>query len=436
MANALIAVEAIANSGLQVLQRHDPFLMLSNKKFQNFSTTVAGVEGTTVRYQLPPKINVASNQGLGNVSFDAFSQRVQAIVCDQTEVAAYAFSSEDLALFSRATTRAAAIELADRMTGFGIADSAFSSIAQKMSFNLAQKYTESSYRFYGDGLTAINSQLQIAEAVNSMKDFGVGGGGEFKCVLPLTDSAPIVNSMLSQFVTRRNDDRAYDWELGKFNNTNFYNSAMIPIHYSGDTGTGGHIGTIQSVTSSIDPVTDEEFSVVTIYWATAPQNDANAVRPGDLFQVLDEPGIANARFLNTAGHTETNQPVQFASRGGHSTAAGVTTITTKNLLLHDATNVSPFRNVNRDLVGLTVKGLPNHRRGLIWNNDSLYMAMPKLGDLGPGAQTAVATDSMSGASIRCAYGTILAEQQVGYILSSLYGVGAARDYLTAVIFPV
>ena len=436
MANALIAVEAIANSGLQVLQRHDPFLMLSNKKFQNFSTTVAGVEGTTVRYQLPPKINVASNQGLGNVSFDAFSQRVQAIVCDQTEVAAYAFSSEDLALFSRATTRAAAIELADRMTGFGIADSAFSSIAQKMSFNLAQKYTESSYRFYGDGLTAINSQLQIAEAVNSMKDFGVGGGGEFKCVLPLTDSAPIVNSMLSQFVTRRNDDRAYDWELGKFNNTNFYNSAMIPIHYSGDTGTGGHIGTIQSVTSNIDPVTDEEFSVVTIYWATAPQNDANAVRPGDLFQVLDEPGIANARFLNTAGHTETNQPVQFASRGGHSTAAGVTTITTKNLLLHDATNVSPFRNVNRDLVGLTVKGLPNHRRGLIWNNDALYMAMPKLGDLGPGAQTAVATDSMSGASIRCAYGTILAEQQVGYILSSLYGIGAARDYLTAVIFPV
>ena len=436
MANALIAVEAIANSGLQVLQRHDPFLMLSNKKFQNFSTTVAGVEGTTVRYQLPPKINVASNQGLGNVSFDAFSQRVQAIVCDQTEVAAYAFSSEDLALFSRATTRAAAIELADRMTGFGIADSAFSSIAQKMSFNLAQKYTESSYRFYGDGLTAINSQLQIAEAVNSMKDFGVGGGGEFKCVLPLTDSAPIVNSMLSQFVTRRNDDRAYDWELGKFNNTNFYNSAMIPIHYSGDTGTGGHIGTIQSVTSNIDPVTDEEFSVVTIFWATAPQNDANAVRPGDLFQVLDEPGIANARFLNTAGHTETNQPVQFASRGGHSTAAGVTTITTKNLLLHDATNASPFRNVNRDLVGLTVKGLPNHRRGLIWNNDSLYMAMPKLGDLGPGAQTAVATDSMSGASIRCAYGTILAEQQVGYILSSLYGVGAARDYLTAVIFPV
>ena len=436
MANALIAVEAIANSGLQVLQRHDPFLMLSNKKFQNFSTTVAGVEGTTVRYQLPPKINVASNQGLGNVSFDAFSQRVQAIVCDQTEVAAYAFSSEDLALFSRATTRAAAIELADRMTGFGIADSAFSSIAQKMSFNLAQKYTESSYRFYGDGLTAINSQLQIAEAVNSMKDFGVGGGGEFKCVLPLTDSAPIVNSMLSQFVTRRNDDRAYDWELGKFNNTNFYNSAMIPIHYSGDTGTGGHIGTIQSVTSNIDPVTDEEFSVVTIFWATAPQNDANAVRPGDLFQVLDEPGIANARFLNTAGHTETNQPVQFASRGGHSTAAGVTTITTKNLLLHDATNASPFRNVNRDLVGLTVKGLPNHRRGLIWNNDALYMAMPKLGDLGPGAQTAVATDSMSGASIRCAYGTILAEQQVGYILSSLYGIGAARDYLTAVIFPV
>ena len=436
MANALIAVEAIANSGLQVLQRHDPFLMLSNKKFQNFSTTVAGVEGTTVRYQLPPKINVASNQGLGNVSFDAFSQRVQAIVCDQTEVAAYAFSSEDLALFSRATNRAAAIELADRMTGFGIADSAFSSIAQKMSFNLAKKYTESSYRFYGDGLTAINSQLQIAEAVNSMKDFGVGGGGEFKCVLPLTDSAPIVNSMLSQFVTRRNDDRAYDWELGKFNNTNFYNSAMIPIHYSGDTGTGGHIGTIQSVTSQVDPFTDEEFSVVEILWATAPQNDANAVRPGDLFQVLDEPGIANARFLNTAGHTETNQPVQFASRGGHSTAAGVTTITTKNLLLHDATNVSPFRNVNRDLVGLTVKGLPNHRRGLIWNNDALYMAMPKLGDLGPGAQTAVATDSMSGASIRCAYGTILAEQQVGYILSSLYGIGAARDYLTAVIFPV
>ena len=132
---------------------------------------------------------------------------------------------------------------------------------------------------YGNGSTAISSYQQLAQAIMFFKNYGSVAEG-IKVYLPDTVVPAVVGNGLNQFVPHRNDEIAMSWEVGDFGTpfVSYYQSNLMPIHVSGNTGV---LQQTLTVVSTNDP-TGQNVTQITVSGASA--SDANAVFSGDLFQ--------------------------------------------------------------------------------------------------------------------------------------------------------
>ena len=92
---------------------------------------------------------------------------------------------------------------------------------------------------------------------------------------------------------------ANSWEIGSFGTplVDYYQSNLMPLHTSGNTGVDQDTLTVVSVN---DP-TGQNVTQITVSGATA--SDADAVYSGDLFQFQDSvSGQTNLRYLTFIGH--------------------------------------------------------------------------------------------------------------------------------------
>lgn len=429
--NILQTVQTYQRSSLALLLNLCCFVSTANTKFKDFDKIQANL-GSTVTFDLPPRFTTAA--GLV-AAFEPANQRVLQLVCDQAANTSFAVTAQQRIFnlekgeedYMRVFGKSAMAELANQIEA-NLALNAISGVTSQLS-NSVNTYS-GPFRFYGDGATPISSYQQLAQAIMFFKNFGSVAEG-IKFYLPDTVIPSIVGNGLNQFVPRRNDDIAMSWEVGDFGSplVHYYQSNLLPIHVSGNTGVNAQTLT---VVSTNDP-TGQNVTQITVSGATA--SDASAVFQGDMFQFKD--GVTsqpNMRYLTFIGHTVSANPVQFAATANAAAnGSGLVTISLNNPLNWAG---GANQNLNNPIVaGMQLLTFPSHRAGLIVGGDAFYMAMPQLPEQSP-YDTANEYDPETGVSMRLTYGSLFGQNQTGMIYDNTWGSVVVPEYSERILVPL
>jgi len=429
--NILQQVQTYQRSSLALLLNLCCHISTANTKFKDFDKIQANL-GSTVTFDLPPRFTTAA--GLV-ASFEPAVQRVLQLVADQANNTSFAVTAQQR-IFNLEKGEE------DYMRVFG--KSAIAELANLVEINLALNWASAvvsqldgstntfsgPFRFFGDGSTAIASYQQLAQSVMFFKNFGAVAEG-MKIYLPDTIIPAIVGNGLNQFVPNRNDEIAMSWEVGDFGTPRvmYYQSNLMPIHVSGNTGVNGQTLT---VVSTNDP-TGQNVTQITVSGATA--SDASAVFAGDMFQFKDGVTLQpNMRYLTFIGHAVSANPVQFrATANAGANAGGLVTISiTPALNWAGGAN----QNLNNPIAaGMQLLTFPSHRCGGILGDDAFYIAMPQLPEQSP-FDTANEYDPDTHASLRLTYGSLFGQNQTGMIYDEVHGSVIVPEYSMRYLIPL
>jgi len=432
--NILQQVQTYQRSSLALLLNLCCHISTANTRFKDFDKIQANL-GSTVTFDLPPRFT--TTQGLV-ASFEPAVQRVLNLKADQANNTSFAVTSQQRIFnlekgeedYMRVFGKSAIAELANLVEG-NIALNWISGVQSQLVSPPTYNTFSGPYRFFGDGSTSLSSYQQLAQSVMFFKNYGAVAEG-MKIYLPDTVIPAIVGNGLNQFVPNRNDDIAMSWEVGDFGTplVKYYQSNLMPIHVSGDTGVNGNTLTIVSVN---DP-TGQSVTSITVSGATTV-SDTNAVLPGDLFQFKD--GVAgqpNMRYLTFIGHYPSANPVQVrAVAASPSNAAGNVTIQ-----IYPPLNWAGGANQNLNnpiAAGMQLLSFPSHRAGGILGGDALYMAMPQLPEQSP-YDTANEYDPDTSASLRLTYGSLFGQNQTGMIYDEVHGSVIVPEYSMRYMIPL
>lgn len=429
--NILQTVQTYQRSSLALLLNLCCFVSTANTRFKDFDKIQANL-GSTVTFDLPPRFTTAA--GLV-ASFEPAVQRVLSLACDQAANTSFAVTAQQRIFnlekgeedYMRVFGKSAMAELANQIEA-NIALNAVSGVNSQVT-NTVNTFS-GPFRFFGDASTPITSYQQLAQFIMFFKNFGSVAEG-IKFYLPDTIVPSIVGNGLNQFVPRRNDDIAMSWEVGDFGTplVHYYQSNLLPIHVSGDTGVNAQTLT---VVSTNDP-TGQNVTQITVSGATA--SDANAVFQGDMFQFKDGvSGQTNLRYLTFIGHVPSANPVQFAATANAAAnAAGNVTISINNPLNWAG---GANQNLNAPIVaGMQLLTFPSHRAGMVVGGDAFYVAMPQLPEQDP-FDTANEYDPETGVSMRLTYGSLFGQNQTGMIYDNTWGSVVVPEYSARLLVPL
>ena len=410
---------------------------IANKKFKNFNDLTANL-GDTVTFDTTPRYQ--SYAGLV-ITEQPSTQRVQSLVCSQAANVSAAYTDQQFILnvrdymdrFGMAAVKqlGTSIEgdiLRNFISGVTVND------PQNANFQ-GKQVNSGPFRFYGDGVTPINSFTQLAQSVANFEDFGAASH-KMCAILPVANIPAIVGTGLNQFAMTRNNETAMSWELGKFANTDWYESNLLPTHVSGTIGNAAAPNNVMTVVSTNDP-TGANVTTITFTEPTTG-TDANAIKAGDLFQFNDGvSGKPNMRFLTFIGHQVSQQPVQFRAIADAATVGGTVTVQIQTI---NGVGLVWAQNANQNLnnaiqAGMTVTPLPSHRAGILMSGDQSYLAMPRLPDQSP-FTTSNMTDPDSGASIRHYFGVQFGQNVRAYVRDSFWGSCLVSENSLRYAFPL
>jgi len=407
--NILQTVQTYQMSNLAYLQNLNCFVATANTKFKNFEKEVANL-GDTVTFDLPPRFTSANSL---IATFQSAEQRVETLTVDQAINVSYAFTAQQF-IFN----------VEDYMDKFG--KSAVMEMSANIEANIARVCVESPYRFYGDGITQINSYGQLAAALAMYRNYGAAKDNTKFYMSDIAQSA-VVNTGLNQFAPKRNDEAANSWDIGDFDKAAFYISNLLPVHTAGTLGEDGTVLTVVSVVKNAnDAITQIVFS--------GAGTDADAVKEFDKFQFSDGvAGQTNLRYLTFIGHKISSNPVQFRATADAASNAGNVTVDVYPPLKSAA---GSDRNLNVDIqAGMQATALPSHRAGMITAGNPLFLGMPMLPEEVP-FPTANETDPDTGVSLRMYYGSLFGQNQRGMIHDAIWGKKCVPEYAMSVIFPL
>lgn len=384
---------------------------IANKKFKNFNKLTANL-GDTVSWDLAPRS--FTTYGLVANNLMPMQQRTVTMSCTQSILSSMAFTAQQL-IFN----------VEDYMDRFG--KSKMNEIGSKVESDLLKNITSSvtvldptnpnfgqianlesgPYRFYGSadglgGLQPINSYLQLAEAIALFEEYGAANW-DLVSILPNLAIPAIANSALSQFVIKRNEDVASKWMVSDFNNCKWYSSTLLPIHYAGTVGNSAAPNNLLTLISTNDP-SGQNITQLTLSGATP--GDVNAIKRGDLMQIVDDPSYPLMRYLQFIGHNPSGARVQVRVTSDTSVVppdgSGNVTLNIYPALSSTPNNAN--QNLNNALAaGMKFQVMPSHRAGVLMSGNPLYLAMPQLPENIP-YPTVSSTDEETGVSIRHYWG--------------------------------
>jgi hypothetical protein len=431
--NTLQQVATYQESELIFLQNLCCFISTLNTQFKNFQEDEPMNNlGSTVNFDLPPR-GVVTNSLV--VNFQQAVQRVLSLSVDQQMSYANAFNNQQFIFnvkdYMNKFGRAAITELGTQIEA-NIALNLISGVVNNdpNSSNLGTLNTFSGpYRFYGDGLTSVNSFGQLANMLAAFRNYS---STKDKIKVYLSDIAvpQIVNSGLNQFVMKRNEEDSESWMVGNWQGVEFYQSNLLPIQVAGNVGVNGTTLTVLSTNDSTGA------NVTQITFSGAATSDASAIKSGDLLQFQDGvSGQPNMRFLTFVGHIPCAQPVQFrATANAASDGSGHVAISITPALCWQAGNQNYNLN-NAIAAGMQVKALPSHHAGLVVGADAFMLGMPKLPDEVP-FPTVSESDPDSGVSLRHYYGSQFGQNQRGYVRDCIFGSVLVPEYSMRIAFPL
>ncbi len=407
--NILQQVQTYQLSNLAYLQNLNCFVATANTKFKNFEKLTANL-GDTVTFDLPPRFTVAASLV---ATFQSADQRVENLTVDKAINVSYAFTAQQF-IFN----------VEDYMEQFG--KSAVMEMSAEIEADIATVCVESPFRFYGDGITPINSYGQLAASLSMFRNFGAAKDNTKYYLSDIAQSA-IVNTGLNQFALDRNNKSANSWDVGDFDRAAFYVSNLLPVHTAGTVGEDGAVLTVVSV------VKDANDAVIQIVFSGAG-TDADAVKEFDKFQFSDGvSGQPNLRYLTFIGHKVSSNPVQFRALNDAASSGGNVTVDVYPPLKASAGNT---RNLNFEIAaGMQVTALPSHRAGMITAGNPLFLGMPMLPEEVP-FPTGNEVDPDTGVSLRMYYGSLFGQNQRGMIHDAIWGKKCVPEYAMSVIFPL
>lgn len=427
--NILQTVQTYQKSMLARLLNLNCFINKSNKRFKDFNS-LANNLGDTVLFDAPPRFT--SNSGLVVSTFDNVAQETRTLTIDGSRNVNFAADANQLILNIDNNNYRPIFE-----------KSAITELGAYIEQDVASVIPTNTYRFYNPGVVGsgpytpapVNSYGQLANALAQYRAFG-SAPTDYEMFLPNLAIPNIINSGLNQFVMNRNNEIANSWELGRFDNCDFMQSNLLPLHTSGTTGNSQQLLTVVSVTRGAD------FGITSITLSGATDSDASAVLASDLFQFQDNvSGQANVHFLTWTGHTVTGLPFQFASTTNVAATSGGNVTITCNPIIYDPSAVSSnafvgrYQNSSATIVaGMQVLGVPTHRVGLLCSGKPLFLAMPRLPDQSP-FYTANESDEYTGASIRLTTGAQFGQNVYGSIVDCIWGKTLVQEYAMRLIFP-
>ena len=411
--NILQQVITYNESNLALLLNSFAFISTSNKKFQRFNDDIPKNLGDTVSFDLPPRFTTTNSLV---VSFQSAVQRVAQLTVDKQASTAYEFTAQQFIFNVR-----------DYMDQFG--RSAVAEIGSKVEADVAILAETNTFRFYGDGVTPINTYLQLANALAFFRNFGAAKDNTKGYLSDLT-FPPIVNSGLNQFALDRNNREANSWEIGRFSNCEWYQSNLLKTHLAGTEGNAGATLTVVSV------VKNANGGVIQITFSgTTSASDPDSIKKYDKFQFNDGvSSFTNLRFRTFIGHEVSQCPVQFRATDDAASTGGSQVTVDIYPALQAASGQD--QNINVEIVaGMQVSVLPDHRCGLIMAGNPLFLAMPKLPEEVP-YPTSIQQDPDSGASIRQYYGSLFGQNQRGMVHDIIWGRTLVDEYSMMVALPV
>lgn len=429
--NILTQVQTYQDGGLAYLQNFGCFVHTSNTKFDNFQN-FTGQLGATVTFDKPLR-NTTVNSLIAQ--FQPTVQRVQTLTVNQQISASVDFSAQQFIFnvkdYMMKIGKGCVEEIASRVEA-NVALNAVSGVidnnTDSSTFGLPDP-NSGPFRFFGDGVTAINSFGQLATMLAAYRNFGAPKG-DLRVYLSDIAVPSIVNTGLNQFVMDRNDDMSQSWMVGNWSGVDFYQSNLLPIHTSGNVGNNA---TTLTLVSTNDPT---GANITQLTFSGAGLSDPNAIFYSDMGQFQDSvSGQPNMRFLTFTGHIPCSQPVQFrATAAAGSDPSGNVTVNIYPALCSQAGNKD--QNLNNALVaGMQVKFLPSHHSGLIVGANALFLAMPALPEEVP-YPTANKYDEETGVSMRMYYGSLFGQNQRGMIHDGIWGTTLVPEYSMRIAFPL
>lgn len=409
----------------------------ANKRYKNFEKEPANL-GDSVSFDLAPRMT--SRPGLV-ISTQPSVQRPQVLTVTQAENSSAAYTNKQF-IFNVEDYMERFGEAGAKVLGTKIEADVLKNVDSTCRILDPQNpnvgaYIENSgpYRFYGDGVTAINSYTQLAQALANYRSIGAAENNVMGA-LPMDIVPAIIGTGLNQFAPDRNNEIATSWMLGDFSDCRWVQSNLLPIHESGTIGNAGGVNSIMTVVSTNDP----SGANITEITATEPtgSTELKALRVGDLCQFVDGvAGFQNMRFRTFIGYELSTQPVQFVVTEDASSSGGTVTFklrTATNIGLVSAPNQN--QNLNQAIqAGMKIQVAPSHRCGIIWSGNSLYLAMPQLPDEDP-YSTVSYTDPQSGASIRHYWGSLFGQNNRSYVRDAIWGSTWVPENCMRIVLPL
>jgi len=411
--NILVNVETYNKAMLAWLLNTCPMLAATNKRFKDFQQANPANLGQTMLYDLPPRAVTVDNLV---VSFEAVEQRFRPLTV--TEQASVGFNI---------TAQQLIFNLEDYMDRFG--ESAVLEIGSKIENNIAKNSIANTYRFYGNGVTPINSFSQLAEMLAFFRAFGAAKN-KTQGFLDMTAVPGIVNTGLNQFAPDRNNRMANSWELGEFSRCEWFESNMLATHIAGTEGQKGSTLTVVSTTQNA------EGGVISITFSgTFGANDPLSIAKYDKFEFNDGvSGFNNMRYLTFIGHIPSPVPVQFQATAAAASNGSNQVTVSINPPLQAASGLN--QNLNQAILpGMQVSVLPSHRSGLLHSGDQFYLAMPSLPDVTP-FPSSVVVDNETGASMRMYSGAVFGQNQYATVHDCIWGSDLVPDNAMEIVFPL
>lgn len=310
------------------------------------------------------------------------------------------------------------------------------SILTDVEKDIATKYSDNCYRFYGspiangiNGAGLINTFTELATATTRFRLTGVTQGANIEAVLPEGVENAIIGSGLSQFALRRNDDLAESWFLGMYKNVEYGFSNLCPLHYSGNVGNNDTVLTVVSTNDN----TGANITQITCTSAGAP-NDPDAVKANDFFEFLNGVGgLPNVQRVTFLGKYPQPVPTQFRVSVDAATSGGTIVLNLKEPLRAIGLN----KNISTNIVaGMQLRALRDHRIGLMISGNPLYFAMPSKYPDGIQFPTHTWDTKDTEISLYRSIGRDWNTQQSQVFTQAIWGAASENLNIMGLIFPV
>ena len=383
---------------------------VANFKFKNFTDIEANL-GSTVNIQLP--FRYVTNPSL-TATLQPTTERLASLVIDKAANTSTGWTAEQL------------IENVDRFLP-DISMGRAAELGAEIEADIASCIPDYTYRFYGDGNTAISSYGQLALALASQEQYGVARTNRVGIFDPLTN-VQVVNSGLNQFATDRNNEIANSWEVGEFKGCEWFESNLLPVHtagFGGETWARGATGITFTFASISPDGTQITFSGAGTQTGFFAKND------------LIEFTSPTLRYVTFTGHKPSGASVQVRVVADADSSGGNVTVTVYPALkVYDPNNPIAEGNLNRAITTSDqAVAIPSHLCGLIMAGKPLYVAMPRLPNTDP-FKCVSETDPDSGVSLRLYSGYQFLQNCYGQVTDCVWGKVLVPEYTMRLVIPI